>query len=135
MKEVQMNNETRRNQRDESEHDTTDESASEIRQLARDVYLCLILDIWPTNAGMVDFGILSGEHYAAMQEAVRVHGVTEEQLDRAMCKGAELTALIGPENSYHGLVFTTPWDELARWSEDECDDEPTPEGRRNDAKK
>lgn len=84
----------------------------EIRQLSRDVHLALILDEWPSGAAQMDFGLVTQAHYAALQEAVKQHGVTLEQLDRALGRGEALTRLIGPENRYHGLKFESAWDEL-----------------------
>src|SRR6476620_11104680 len=37
---------------------------------------------------------------------------TPEELDRALGNGAALTALIRPENPYHGVEFKTVWDVL-----------------------
>src|SRR5262245_53812593 len=83
-----------------------------VRPVAQSVYDCLILDMWPTPAGTVDFGIKSERHYGALHYAVRDHGVTPEQLDAAAGDGEAITALIRPDNPYYGVEFRTSWDGL-----------------------
>ena len=74
--------------------------------------MSLVLDVWPSPAQVIDFGIASEAHYAALQYAVG-GDVTPEQLDEALGKGPALTALIRPGNPYYGRVeFKTDWDEL-----------------------
>ncbi len=85
---------------------------SQVRKFAIDLYYCLILDTWPSPAVSMDFGVLSQDHYGALQYAVRDHGVTPEDLDRALGNGAAITALIRQGNPYLGIRFTTPWDNL-----------------------
>lgn len=98
-----------------------------IRRLTVEFYFSLLLGRWPSLAAVFDFGIRSGKHYMAMQEAVTVHEVSMEELDQAICSGAKLTALIGPENSCYGMKFTTPWDDANSWPRrawEEDDDRP-----------
>ena len=83
-----------------------------VRELTESVYNCLILDVWPSPAGIKDFGLESTEHYGALQNAVKHDGVTVEQLDDACGCGSALTALIAAGNPYHGVTFTTVWDTL-----------------------
>jgi hypothetical protein len=87
---------------------------SPVRPVTQQLYLALILDTWPSPAALVDFGIESDRHYAALQHAVLQHHVTALELDAAACDGPALTALIRPEGPFHGLTFTTPWDHLVR---------------------
>jgi hypothetical protein len=85
-----------------------------VRPVTEQLYQALVLDTWPSPAAVVDFGIESERHYAALQHAVIHQDVTLEELDDAVCDGLALTALIGAESPYHGLTFTTPWDALVR---------------------
>ncbi len=85
-----------------------------VRPVTQQLYLALILDSWPSPAAVVDFGIDSERHYAALQHAVMQHGVTAGELDNAACNGPALTALIRPDSPFHGLTFTTSWDDLVR---------------------
>ena len=71
-----------------------------------------MVDVWPTPAAARDFGVASRAHYAALREAVKARGVTPEQLDRALGNGPALTALVGPDNPYHGIVFRTAGDAI-----------------------
>jgi len=85
-----------------------------VRPVTQQLYQALVLDTWPSPATVVDFGIESDRHYAALQHAVIQHDVTVEELDDAACDGPALTALIRPGNPFHGLTFTTSWDDLMR---------------------
>jgi hypothetical protein len=85
-----------------------------VRPVTEQLSQALVLDTWPSPAAVVDFGIESERHYAALQDAVIHQDVTLEELDNAACDGPALTALIGAESPYHGLTFTTPWDSLVR---------------------
>ena len=68
--------------------------------------------VWPSRAVCVDFGIASPAHLGALQYAVNYDGVTLEQLDVALGKGAEIQKLISPENPYRDVVFHTAWDDM-----------------------
>ena len=83
-----------------------------VRPVTESVYLCLLLDVWPSPAGVMDFGIKSQSHYGALQHAVREDEVTPGQLDQACGNGAALTSLIRPGNPYYGVEFQTPWDAM-----------------------
>jgi hypothetical protein len=85
---------------------------SEVRDLTRDVYQALVLDVWPSPAGIVDFGLNTQDHYAALQWAVREGDVTPKQLDAALGKGVQLQALITETNPYRGVRFRSTWDDL-----------------------
>jgi hypothetical protein len=83
-----------------------------LREVARNVYECLFLDIWPSPAGIKDFGLDSTEHYGALQYAVKHDGVTVDALDAALGWGPALTKLISKSNPYHGVTFRTDWDTI-----------------------
>jgi hypothetical protein len=97
-------------------NDTKSDAVSRppVRSVARQLFQDLVSDVWPSPAAVVDFGIASGRHYAALRDAVMQRGVTVEELDDAACDGPALTALMRPESPYHGLTFTTSWDGLMR---------------------
>src|SRR3954469_5526105 len=95
----------RRNMDDEK--DRTNQVLPMVRPVTQNVYECLLLDVWPNPPGKIDFGIESEDHYGALQHAVCVDDVTPEALDQALGNGAALTALIRPDNPYHGVEFKT----------------------------
>jgi hypothetical protein len=96
----------------DDEENGTGQVVPTVRPVTQNVYECLLLDVWPTPSGVIDFGIESEDHYGALQHAVCVDDVTPEELDRALGNGAALTALIRPDNPYHGVEFKTVWDVL-----------------------
>ena len=92
-----------------------------IRPLTEGLIEALILDTWPSAATRMDFGIESTEHLGALQYAYREDGITPEQFDAALGKGAELQKLISETNPYRFAKFHTVWDHL-----------PTPEELRSE---
>jgi hypothetical protein len=74
----------------------------------------VLLDVWPRNAAIVDFGIRSQEHYDALYYPLRHGDITPEQVDAAMGNGRKLTGLVNaaPHNPYKGIEFRTDWDDL-----------------------
>jgi hypothetical protein len=95
---------------------------SPIRSVAANCYECLMMDVWPRPAAIVDFGLDSPAHYAALQYAVR-HGVTAEQLDAALGSGKAITALCDAVDGqpYH-LDFETSYDKMGMGDDDDGDD-------------
>ena len=84
---------------------------SYITEVVEGFYSALMLDIQPTPAARVDFG-LDGygntnpqEIYQAYQQAIRSGRVTREQLQAALGNGPALTELIG-------TPIHTVWDSL-----------------------
>ena len=88
------------------------EQKSGIRPLTERLIEALILDTWPSAATCMDFGIESTDHLGALQYAYREDGVTPEQFDAALGKGAELQKLISETNPYRFAKFQTIWDRL-----------------------
>jgi hypothetical protein len=71
----------------------------------------IALDVWPTPAQAVDFGIQQESHFRAMRFALEM-GVNAYVLDRVMGDGRALTTLVAslPRSPFAQTVFETPWD-------------------------
>ena len=77
-----------------------------VRPLAHETFTALVLDVWPDSvAAVVDFGLASNDHYAALQAAVRSGEITEERLDALLGDGPGLTEACGGK-----VKFKTPYD-------------------------
>lgn len=82
-------------------------------EMASGVYWAMLLDVWPSRAACVDFGIRSQEHYEALHHAVREDGVGPTELANALGSGGRIQDLISPTNPHHSSVkFETPWDNM-----------------------
>jgi hypothetical protein len=77
----------------------------------------LTLDVWPSMAAIVDFGIDTGLHYGALQHAVLM-GITAYELDRVLGDGVAITMLVTaiPDQPYGSVRFRTAYDDLP-WNE------------------
>src|SRR5262249_35072172 len=65
-----------------------------VRPLPEHLIEALVLDVWPSHAACVDFGIKTTAHLGALQYAVRSDGVTAEELDEALGYGEKLQRLV-----------------------------------------
>jgi hypothetical protein len=85
-----------------------------VRDTTRNLIEAIGLDTWPRSGAIVDFGLKSQEHYEALYYTVRNGEITPEQLDAALGKGAELTALArsARSNPHRDIEFSTDWDVL-----------------------
>jgi hypothetical protein len=90
------------------------ETTQEVREMTRNLVSALELDIWPSPATCMDFGIKSEDHLGALQFAVRDDGVSTERLDAALGSGPEIQKLISDRNPYRFVTFETPWDHLMK---------------------
>jgi hypothetical protein len=74
----------------------------------------ILLDAWPNQRAIVDFGIDSQEHYEALYYPVRQHEITPDTLDRALGQGKALTMLVreAPSNPHEDIEFQTCWDAI-----------------------
>ena len=73
----------------------------------------LVLDVWPGNDAVVDFGIESDRHLMALQFAVREELVTPQELEAARCNGEKLNEIaLRGDNPYRDVVFRTSWDRM-----------------------
>jgi hypothetical protein len=95
-----------------------------IRDTTRNLVEAIWLDAWPRAGAIVDFGLNSQEHYEALYYPVREGEITPEQLDGALGKGGQLTALArsARSNPHREIAFRTSWDELLS----EPDNQPAP---------
>lgn len=94
------------------------QKTSTIRDNSRDLYRSLVLDEWPSQATIVDFGVESPAHLGALQYAVIHDAVTLEELDQALGNGRAIQALISEQNPYRHVAFRTDWDDLPEEPED-----------------
>lgn len=89
-----------------------DEGRPPIRDTTRDLVESVMLDAWPRNAAVVDFGIDSQRHYEALYYPIREGEITPEDLDVALGHGKKLTELTrnAPSNPHKDVTFHTSWD-------------------------
>lgn len=82
--------------------------------MATQLVECLVRDIWPSYATVVDFGIDRSSHLGALQFAVR-NGVTAYDLDRVLGDGPAIGQLVRsiPGQPYGQIEFRTAWQGLA----------------------
>lgn len=98
-----------------------------IRDTTRSLVKAVMLDVWPSVATVVDFGLNTQEHYEALYYPLRHGDITPEQVDAALGNGRLLSELVNaaPHNPHKGIEFRTGWDGLALEPDcDGCDDEP-----------
>jgi hypothetical protein len=84
----------------------------EVRQTTRDLIDSVMMDVWPRNGAVIDFGIDSQEHYEALYYPIREHQIMPKELDEALGHGEKLTALIkaASAHSHKDVQFSTSWD-------------------------
>ncbi len=80
-----------------------------VRPVAQNCYDSLMLDIWPRPAAVVDFGLDSPQHYAALQRAIKA-GATVEELDAALGSGKRIAALVAKYVPGEETIFATSYD-------------------------
>jgi hypothetical protein len=87
---------------------------SALRDTTRNLVEAIWLDVWPRNGAIVDFGLVSQEHYEALYYPVREGEITPEALDAALGKGEKITALArsARSNPHRDITFSTDWDFL-----------------------
>jgi hypothetical protein len=86
------------------------QTRTEIRGMTQNLILALELDIWPSPAIRIVFGIETQDHLGALQFALLQDGVSAERLDAALGNGAELQKLISGRNPYRFVTFVPVWD-------------------------
>ena len=82
----------------------------------------LLCDAWPSPATVVDYGIDSERHLAALRYAARA-GVTAYDLDRVMGDGPAITRLVRsvPDQPCSDVEFETAYDDYD-WEEEVLDE-------------
>ena len=81
------------------------------RQLTKDFYDLLMMDLPLRMAMVVDFGIETNNHHSVLQLAVRA-GATVEELDAALGNGQKISALVKKYTEIESIDFVTPYDKL-----------------------
>lgn len=82
--------------------------------MAQNLVDALCLDVWPSPATIVDFGIASERHYGVLQHAVGC-GITAYELDRVIGDGTAITRLVRSTlgRQYTDVLFVTSYDGLS----------------------
>ena len=85
-----------------------------VRPVTQVVFDSIMLDIWPSNAGVADFGLHSQKHYEALHSVIRAGELKVDKLDELLGDGPALTGFINrcPSNRHPGIVFKTAWDNI-----------------------
>lgn len=75
-----------------------------------------MLDIWPRNGAIVDFGIDSQQHFEALYYPIREGEISPKSLDEALGHRTKLTALArqARSNPHKEVEFYTSWDVMLK---------------------
>ena len=100
-----------------------EEQLGKVRPVTRNLVESVMLDAWPRNAAIVDFGIDSQTHYEALYYPIREGEIMPGQLDLALGNGPMLTELTrnAPSNPHREVEFHGALDGsklIAEWTED-----------------
>ena len=89
-------------------------SPRRIRDTTRNLVEAVLMDVWPRQAAILDFGLDTQEHLEALYYPLRHGDITPEQVDAAIGDGKELTELVNaaPHNPHKGIEFHTSWDDF-----------------------
>jgi len=80
-----------------------------------------MLDIFPSTATMVDFGLdLNKSLYRVYQKGIKSGAITEQDLQDSVGDGYKLTALFKDKMDLN-IHVVTMWDDMG-CSDDECDE-------------
>ncbi len=94
-----------------------------IRPLVHTLIESLTLDVWPSHATMMDFGISDLDHYAAIQKAVLAASDAEalrRELNEILGNGPKITAWVRARVAA-APVYVTCWDDLPMGDEEPDD--------------
>ena len=91
-----------------------------LRPVTQKLWDNLMLDLMPdSTAQVVDFGIVSREHFGALQHAVKHGEMDASDLDPYCGDGPALTMLCADTvGQPYRVTFRTPWDNLLSEKED-----------------
>jgi hypothetical protein len=89
--------------------------ASRIGDTTRNLVESVLLDVWPRQAAIAEFGIRTQEHLEALYHPLRHGEITPEQVDAARGDGRQLTELVNaaPHNPHKGIEFRIDSADLA----------------------
>jgi hypothetical protein len=95
-----------------NKHTKFAEQLLSVRPTTRTLVTSILMDSWPTNAAIVDFGIDSQKHYEALYYPIREAEIMPKELDAALGDGPKLTALVrdAASNPHKDVEFRTSWD-------------------------
>lgn len=84
-----------------------DMQLANVRPVTRNLIESVMLDAWPRNAAIVDFGIDSQKHYEALYYPIREGEIMPARLEQALGNGPMLTELArsAPSNPHHDIEF------------------------------
>jgi hypothetical protein len=87
---------------------------AEVRQTTRNLIESVMMDVWPRNAAIIDFGLDSQQHYEALYYPIREMEIMPKALDEALGHGEKLTALVRESegNPHKDIEFSTSWDAI-----------------------
>lgn len=90
-----------------------------IRSVTYNLFNSIMLDMWPRESAVVDFGLADYEHYQALYFPIRRGEISMEALDAALGNGKAITKLVSgcPSNSHVGIVFNIVYDDMTVESE------------------
>ena len=96
----------------DKDENTFVEQLDRVRPVTRNLIESILLDAWPGNAAVVDFGIDSQKHYEALYYPVREGEISPTVLDAALGHGQKLTAMTleAVSNPHKDVEFYTSWD-------------------------
>lgn len=82
---------------------------------ADDLFNSVMMDAWPGNAAVVDFGIVSQKHYEALYGPIRNGDIKLSDLRRVVGDGPAITKLVNRFSSNrhrNQVVFETDYDDM-----------------------
>jgi hypothetical protein len=84
----------------------------QVRPVTRNLIESVMLDAWPRDAAIVDFGLDSQKHYEALYYPIRELEIMPAALDEALGHGGKLTELVreARSNPHRDVGFSTSWD-------------------------
>lgn len=90
------------------------EQLAQVRDTTRNLIDAVLMDAWPRNAAIIDFGLDSQKHYEALYYPIRAGEIMPKELDAALGRGTRLTALAlaAPSNPHKDVEFYTSWDAM-----------------------
>lgn len=82
-----------------------------MRPVTKDCFDSMMMDEWPGNAAICDFGLHTQQHYEAIYYPARAREITIEQLDEILGSGPKITELVRKcsSNPRKDITFKTLW--------------------------